>query len=294
MKLEPPRKSIAIRQWTRTDIDYVHESVSREGWGHTRRDIERCWKLEPKGCYIAEIQKKPVGHVFSICYGKIGWVGLLIVNPESRGQGVGFILMETAISYLKRVGAETIRLEAVQEAVPLYRRVGFIEEFDSLRFRRQHRPREESRLERGRILQMGDDDLVNVAQFDAPHFGVNRLAVLQSLYRDHQQLCFVAKRKGNIVGYVMARRTQDGFWIGPWVCLDSATAPYLFHALVKTIGNDDLGLRVGLSVLNTKGRRLMEKLGFELAGKSVHMVLGNRENQGDAKRIYGIGGPEKG
>jgi len=235
-----------------------------------------------------------VGHVFSICYGKIGWIGLLIVNPECRGQGVGSVLMETAVSYLQSAGAETVKLEAVREAVPLYRRIGFIEEFDSLRFLRQHRLGERPQITRGKTCQMRGEDLITVAQFDAPYFGANRLAVLQSVYRDHPQSCFVAKDSGKIIGYVMTRQTQDGFWIGPWVCLDSETARYLFHALVKTIGNDDSELRVGLPILNTSGRRLMEKLGFELTGKSVHMVFGNRENQGAVTHVYGIGGPEKG
>lgn len=294
MTLEQLRKSPAIRHWARVDIDYVFKSVSREGWGHTQRDVERCWELEPNGCFIAEFQNKPVGHVFAICYGKIGWIGLLIVNPESRGQGLGFSLMGTAVNYLKKVGAETIRLEAVKKAVPLYRRVGFIEEFDSLRFRRQPQPGKEPQFKSGETFQMRDDDLVNVAQFDTSYFGVNRLGVLQSLYGDHPQSCLVAKRRGNIVGYVMARRTQNGFWIGPWVCLNSATARHLFNALVKTIGDDTSELRVGLPALNTRGGRLMEKLGFELAGKSIHMVLGNRGNQGVVGQIYGIGGPEKG
>ena len=294
MTLNLLSRSVTIRHWTRADIDYVHESVSREGWGHTQRDVERCWKLEPKGCFIAEFQNKPVGHVFSICYGKIGWIGLLIVDPERRDQGVGSILMETAVSYLQNAGAETVELEAVQEAVPLYRRIGFIGEFDSLRFRRQPRPREKLQVKERKTFQMRGDDILNVAQFDALHFGVNRLAVLQSVYRDHSQLCFVAKHKGNVVGYLMARQTQNGFWIGPWVCLDSETARYLFHALLRTIGDDDSELRVGLPVSNTSGRRLMVKLGFELTGKSVHMVLGNRKNQGVAAHVYGIGGPEKG
>lgn len=294
MKLGSLHKSPAIRQWARVDIGYVYESVSREGWGHTQRDVERCWKLEPKGCFIAEFQNKPVGHVFSICYGKVGWIGLLIVNPENRGQGVGFALMETAVNYLKKAGAETIRLEAVPEAVPLYRRIGFTEEFDSLRFRRQLRSSQKLQVKRGKAFQMRGEDLTNLAQFDALHFGVSRLAVLQSLYGDYPQSCLVAKQKEDIVGYIMARGTQNGFWIGPWVCMDSMIALRLFHALLGIIGKDGSILRVGLPVSNTSGRRLMEKLGFELTSKSVHMVLGNMENHGVVGRIYGIGGPEKG
>ncbi len=294
MTLEPLRRSVIIRRWTSADIDYVYESVNREGWGHTKRDVERCWKLEPNGCFITEFQNKPIGHVFSIRYGKIGWIGLLIVNPERRGQGVGFVLMETAVNYLRKAGAETIRLDAVEGAVPLYRRLGFVEEFDSLRFRKQLRQNEVPGLKRERTLQMRDDDIANVAQFDAPHFGANRLAVLQSVYRDYPQLCFVAKEEGEIAGYVMARQMQNRFWIGPWVCLNSQTARHLFDTLIGTIEAKDFELRVGLPVLNMSGRELMEKLGFQLTGKSTHMVLGNKGNQGAVTNVFGIGGPEKG
>jgi hypothetical protein len=33
---------------------------------------------------MAEVQSKRVGHVFTVGYGKAGWIGLLIVNPENR------------------------------------------------------------------------------------------------------------------------------------------------------------------------------------------------------------------
>lgn|GEM_PF-287105 len=293
MTLEPLRRPVMIRHWMQADIDYVSESVSREDWGHTKRDVERCWKLEPNGCFIAEFQNKPVGHVFSIRYGKIGWIGLLIVNPESRGQNIGYALMKTTVDYLHRAGAETIRLEAVEKAVPLYQRLGFGEEFSSLRFHRQLQ-REKFQFEKAKTFQMCDDDVTKVAQFDAPHFGASRLSVLKSLYRDYPHLCFVAKEGGNIIGYVMARQTQNGFWIGPWVCLNSETARRLFSTLVDAIEGEDSELRVGLPVLNTSGRGLMDKLSFQLTGKSIHMVLGSRGNQGHITNVYGIGGPEKG
>lgn len=287
-------ESVKIRRWTQADIEYVADSVNREAWGHTKLDVERCWKLEPNGCFIAEFHSEPIGHVFSVCYGRIGWIGLLIVNPESRGQGVGSLLTQTAINHLQRRGAETIRLDGAEKAVPLYKRLGFVEEFDSLRFRGQlldmvkprHKPRTTSR--------MREDEVGKVAEFDALRFGTNRLPVLQSLYRDFSQYCLVAKHKQHIVGYVIARQTQRGFWVGPWVCLNSETAQDLFSGLVEVINREDAELRVGMPALNTRGQKLMEKLRFQLISKSIHMVLGNTKNQGRATYIYGIGGPEKG
>ena len=178
---------VSIRLWTERDIDYVAESVQREGWGHTRRDVERCWLFEPDGCFIAEADGRRVGHVFSVRYDKAGWIGLLIVDPKERAKGVGKKLMQSAISYLHKSGTETIRLEAVERAVPLYRRLGFKDEFSSLRFSKQVNERSSLRRSteakmRARIRLMQRDDIENVANFDSRFFGANRLRVIRSLY----------------------------------------------------------------------------------------------------------------
>lgn len=127
-------ESVVIRPWVSGDIDYVVQSVSREEWGHSRDEIERCWLWEPNGCLVAEVGHDKVGHVSSIAYGRLGWIGLLIVNPERRGKGIGTALMKKAVDHLRNSGVEMIRLEAIEEAVPLYRRLGFGAEFESLRY----------------------------------------------------------------------------------------------------------------------------------------------------------------
>jgi len=285
--------------WTQADIDYVTESVERERWGYTRQDIERCWLFEPRGCFIAEIQHKPAGHVFTINYGKTGWVGLLIVNPEQRGNGIGTILMQTAISYLQKTGVETIRLEAVEKAVPLYKRLGFREEFASLRFSKQIKQKEKRQSERSKgreIVNIQENDMDNVAKFDSKHFGASRLGVLRSLYADQPQNCFIASEKRKISGYILGRKIQNAHWIGPWVCENPETAEKLLCACIDSITapEEEKELKLGMPILNTDGIRLVKKLGFQLTSRSIRMVWGKPKYKGHITKIYGIGGPEKG
>ena len=289
---------VSIRLWTEGDIDYVVESVQREGWGHTRRDVERCWLYEPDGCFIAEAGGRRVGHVFSIRYDSAGWIGLLIVDPREREKGIGRMLMQNAISYLQKSGAETMRLEAVERAVPLYRRLGFKEEFDSLRFKRKvdqiNAPKRTKEAEMlGGVRLMQKDEIETVASFDSRYFGANRQRVLRSLCEDNPQLCFIAEKKGNTSGYIMARKVREAHWIGPWISEDSETAEGLFLVCVGALG-DETELRLGMPAPNNDGVTLMEKLDFELTGKSVRMVLGERQHAVHASGVYGIGGPEKG
>jgi len=70
---------VTIRPWTHADIDFVTE-CAQDLRGYTRPDIERYWQYEPKGCFIAELDREPIGHVFSIRYNKMGWIGLLFMQ----------------------------------------------------------------------------------------------------------------------------------------------------------------------------------------------------------------------
>jgi len=287
----------SIRLWTERDIDYVAESVRLEGWGHTRRDVERCWLYEPKGCFMAEAQGRRVGHAFSIRYGRAGWIGLLIVDPEERGRGAGTMLMQSAISYLQESGTETIRLEAVERAVPLYGRLGFKEEFDSLRFKKKVYQKSKLRHvekgeARGRTRRVQKGDLEAVAGFDRRYFGSGRLRVLRSLHEDYPQLCFVSERS-RLLGYIMARKTQEAHWIGPWISGDSETAESLLHVCVEAM-EGETELRLGMPAPSGDGVSLVRELGFELTRKSVRMVLGKRHHSVNTVGVYGIGGPEKG
>ena len=287
---------VRIRLWTGADIDFVAACVEREGWGYSKRDMERCWQFEPDGCIIAEIQDKPVGHVFSICYGKTGWVGLLIVNPENRDKGIGTILMQAAIRYLQKRGAETIRLEAVEKAVPLYKRLGFGEEFDSLRFSKQLAPKEKHKTHKENVFLMQESDIEKIAHFDSKYFGANRLRVLRSLYRESPLNCFVAKEKQRITGYIMSRKIGAVYRIGPWVCAKekAKAASDLFHRCSGIVKDKEPMFRLGMPALNTNGTKLMEQLGFAFVSKSVRMVWGKPKHKGEILGVYGIGGPEKG
>ena len=294
MTLTRSDDSVAIRTWKRVDLAYITESIQREGWGHAKRDVERCWSLEPNGCFVAESDGDLVGHVFSVLFGEIGWIGLLIVNPEKRGIGVGAALMEAAINYLEDRGARTVKLEAVGEAAPLYRRFGFVDAFDSLRFRGipQRSGKKPRKIETVSVIDEADID--EIAEFDARCFGANRLSILKSLHSDFPQYCFYAKENQRTNGYIMARKTLNGLWLGPWVSIGSQVAELLFSKLLEAIEEDGKDMRLGFPAVNTSAIKLVEKHGFHMVGKSIHMIRGDRENQGDLACIYGIGGPEKG
>ena len=124
----------SIRPFKDEDIDFAYKLDLMEQWNHTINDIKRVLSFEPNGCFMAEIGGESVGHVFSVSYGRLGWIGFLIVKAEYRRRGTGTLLMKRAMNYLLSRKAKTIKLEAVSKIANLYRKLGFVDEFDSLRF----------------------------------------------------------------------------------------------------------------------------------------------------------------
>jgi ribosomal protein S18 acetylase RimI-like enzyme len=285
---------VLIRTLVERDIDYVTESVNAEKWGYDRRDIERCWRYEPDGCFVAEIDNIPIGHVFSICYGKIGWIGLLRVDPEHRRRRIGRDLMRVTLNYQQGAGAEAIRLVARDEAVPLYLSLGFREEFEVIRFSRQIRRADSVNVDKQAwISQMRQKDIEDLAKFDCKYFGASRVCVLRSLYKDEPRLCFLAREGTRLLGYVMARRIRDAYYAGPWVCENPERAEDLLCACIGAV-SEETELRLDMGSLNENGTGLMRKLGFHVMGTTISMVWGERKHGGNSAGIYGIGGREKG
>ena len=289
---------LKIRKLKLDDLSFVLQNTEREGWNLLEKDVLRCYHLEAQGCFITEEDNKKLGHIFAFNYGKIGVIGMLIVRPKYRNRGIGTKLMEKAIQYLEKQGVETIRLEAVVKAVSLYKRLGFKKEFDSLRMERKVKKNENIEIDFSLIRQIKAEDLNKIAKFDVEYFGADRLKVLKAIYRDYPHLSFFAEKNSQIVGYIMARRTNNGFWIGPWVCnpkFSEAAKQLLNTCLSKVLEElEDFRVNIGVPAVNTYAVKFLKQEGFRMHSRSIRMFLGKKNLNEKIEGIYAIAGPEKG
>jgi ribosomal protein S18 acetylase RimI-like enzyme len=286
-------KPFSIRLFKESDIEFAYQTTKSEGWNYAKIDIERMFKYNPSGCFIAEINDKRVGHVFSVNYGKLGWIGLLIVTAEYRGKSVGTALMKKAITHLSSSGVETVRLEAVSAIATVYRKLGFVDEYDSLRFSGVSRKFASAASSNVKSLKRGM--IKEIAEFDAEYFGANRIKVLSSLYHDHPKLCFVSHAGSKLVGYIMCRKAQKGYRMGPWICNpeNPQAARELLTKCMETI-EENAKLYVGVPAINKKAVEILQDFGFEQYSRSIRMRFGNELKNERASGIFVIGGPEKG
>lgn len=285
---------VEVRTFSGTDVEFAVRSCQTIGWGYLPSDFERYLKSEPDGSFVAEWGGKPVGHVFSISYGTIGWIGMLVVLPEFRGRGIGALLTKTAIDYLRSKGADAIWLESVPKAITLYRRLGFKGAFDCLRLRKS---REIGlKLSSGnRVEKMKTEDVDEVASFDATYYMANRAKTISLLYHEYPHLCFVKRMGTRLLGYAMCRSTETGYRIGPCAYnpdYPEAAGELLLHCVARL--GDKTEISVGTPSPCRDGLRILQELGFELRSSSMRMYLGEPGYQGDPRGIFAIGGPEKG
>jgi ribosomal protein S18 acetylase RimI-like enzyme len=286
-------KSTFVRKLAREDLDFAFEMTVAEQWNDRPEDIKRVFDFEPKGCFIAEVDNKPAGHVFAITYGKLGWIGLLIVKTEHRRMGIGRLLMTKAEEYLLSRDVETVKLEAVPEISDLYRKLGFVEEYDSFRYvgtTERGRPSKDSS-----IVSIKETDIASLADFDARFFGAPRNRVLAKLCHEYPELCLVSRSGSRIDGYVMCRKALSGYKLGPWVC-DPEKSEIAEELLVQCTAKLEPKSQVyiGVPAPNHFALGILERLGYSKCSHSIRMRFGKKLENECVEGVFAIGGPTKG
>lgn len=253
----------------------------------TPEDYQRILKFSPEGCFIAEKNGKDVGIVVTTDYGEIAWIGNLVVLPSHRGEGIGTELMRQAINYLKSTGTQSIRLDGVPQAIPLYRRLGFKDEYWSTRHTGVAQRRSETRCKPMKL-----DDLDEVAGLDLAAFKAPRRGLLEYVHQKYPELCYVIRDKAELQGYIMAKRTLGQVKIGPWIALNHEVAEQLLQAVMNKVEGSNIW--VGTPEKNKNALKILEENNFQAHTSSLRMCHGDCSVVERVEKIYGLGGPDKG
>ena len=262
--------SITIRTFGEIDIDFAVAQTSREGWDNTPSTFRVCLAHDPDGCFIAEVGGCRAGMITTTCYECSAWIGNLIVTPDHRRRGIGRYLMEHAIGQIEARGIRTVRLEADPMGVRLYRRLGFINQFESPRFTKQP-PHTVGSCP---VERLQAADLDTVAAFDAACFGEDRRRMLAELI-GISHAAYGIRENGRIVGFAMALPAACGIRLGPCVAENPPTAERLVTAVLA----DFPGETVIAAVPENNGRmtQLLETKCFTRTSSCLRMTRGEAQ-----------------
>jgi GNAT superfamily N-acetyltransferase len=263
-----------LRTLTPKDIGFALEQIHREGWVSSRAVFASIVEHDPAGGLVAESPDGPAALLTTANFGSTGWIGHLIVLPEHRKIGLGTRMMHKAMEHLQMHGVSTIRLEADPPGMGIYQRLGFVEDFESLRFRATRSPQPSP------AAPLQEKDLADILALDMKITGEDRGSYLQILYKNSSQ-ALVIRRDNRLTGYLLAMPTSDGVNLGPFLAEDRESAADLLNAAPGGVTT------IGIPAPNQAGAALLQDLGFEPRPACTRMYLGPRPEQ-NAACIYGI------
>jgi ribosomal protein S18 acetylase RimI-like enzyme len=222
-------------------------------------------------------------------YGKSGFIGELIVHTDQRSKGLGATLLKHAIAYLKNIQAETIYLDGVLKAVPLYERHSFHKVYRSWRFSGNLVGKSSKN-----VRPMEADDLKQVYALDREAFGADRSFFIRRRMEIYPELCYVMEDGEKICGYITGRDYPERLYAGPWIVEDKIENP---QDLLLSLALQARGRPINIGVLdaNLKACDLVRSLGFDAREDSPwRMALGWPDDLGTSPTCLAIGSAAKG
>jgi GNAT superfamily N-acetyltransferase len=280
------KAAIEIRLLFESDIPAAMRLKEAAGWNQTEDDWRRLLLLEANGCFAAVKNGRLVGTTTTTTYsGDLAWIGMVLVDPQERQQGIATTLMNVALDYLNGKVA-TVKLDATSQGKPVYEKFGFrveslVERWVGTGSSREHN------------TEVIDDDAVrDVLALDEFAFNADRSELIEDLIRTASVTPVLSRAAdGTLSGYALARSGTNADYVGPVVAKD----PPQVESLLDQVLNQLHGRRVYID-FNTEcsaGTNVLSNRGFVKERDLIRMSIGEPGKK-TSSLVAAIAGPEIG
>ncbi len=254
-------------------LDGADELRHLVGWNQLMEDWRHLLAMEPGGCFAALQDDEVVGTVTTISYGRaLAWVGMMLVHPAHRRRGIGALLMDRAIGYLRSMGVLCVKLDATPAGQPLYEKLGFVAESTLQRWQRIGEGAAFSPpgpTEGVRDLRPADWPLVEA--LDTRSFGLARPRLIESLALRARKI-LVWPENGPVAGWGLLRPGALAGYLGPVACSNNEGAYAIVSALLAEAG--PLPVFWDIPDRNLEAQSAARRLGFAAQRPLTRMRLG--------------------
>jgi len=280
-----PAPAIQIRLLLESDIPSAMRLKEAAGWNQTEADWRRLLLLEPNGCFGAVTDGRLVGTTTTTIYDELAWIGMVLVDPEHRRQGIAGKLMNAALDYLNGK-IETIKLDATALGQPVYEKFGFEVESD---IERWSGPGKSAVVET--LPLMNQEAVRDLLSLDRFAFNADRSKLMEKLV---DEACvspvLIRAADGTLNGYGLARSGTNKTYVGPVV----ANYPHLIETLLDRMLSQLPGREVYIDINKEciVDTRILSDRGFVKERDLVRMVKGH--GQKTSPLVVAIAGPEVG
>lgn len=287
----PDNFTFKIRPMITNDLNQAISLSNSEGWNQTEKD----WKLLLENpiniCIVAEYDNKVIGTATALNHSdKIAWIGMVLVDKSFRGRGVGKRLLTNIIGALKNV--DSIKLDATPAGLPLYQKLGFIDEYKIYRMINPELHSFKKQPFNYEPVNIDQKSFSDVLKLDKRIFGNARTYLLQTLLRNYPAKAYLIKRNKKIDGYMFGRDGVRFNYIGPVFAFSHDSARILISKALESLNNQP----VALDILQDKEDLIkwLESLGFVKHRHFIRMYLKSNSYSGLIEYQYLISGPEFG
>jgi GNAT superfamily N-acetyltransferase len=262
-------------------------------WNQVAADWRFFLTSSPDGCRVAvDDSGRVIGTVATITYGRVfTWIGMVLVDPERRGAGIGTRLLHEALGAIGN--ATTPRLDATPAGRRVYVPLGFEEEYE---LQRMVRPptfglrTDAFSVQRDRVRHMSAKDFADIAPFDGEVFGADRRALLERCRVEAPEYTWIVGDT-RVNGYLFGRHGHAFEHLGPLVAHDEETARLLVGTCLSAHSGKSF-------VIDTPSRASwtgwLASAGFTEQRPFTRMRRGVRRYRDRVDQLFAIAGPEFG
>lgn len=261
------------------DLPAALRLTQTENWSHRLEDWEFHYRLG-RGWVACNAEGTLLGTILWWPYGEaFGTVGLVVVDRQQQGKGIGRQLMEVV---LNEAGNRHLQLVATQAGLKLYQYCGFREQ-GGIEQRQGMPVLKPVAAPRGVNLRaVTRDDFRALCELDAKTLGANRGEVINAILDVGTGV--LAEQKGQLAGFALKRSSGRGQVIGPVIAGDQTLAMALIsHHLNASAGF----MRVDVPASATELSACLDAMGLVRVDRVTLMLRGDAHT-GHAAEIYGL------
>ena len=225
----------AIRMMTEFDLSAALMLSTSVGWNQIAADWQRMLLLEPDGCFVAEQNGEIVGTTLCCTFGPVAWLAMVIVREDQRGCGLGRELVRTGLDYARQKGARTIRLDATRLGEAVYRKLGFVPQFELVRMGGIVRSPTSSNVPVHQIASATPAQFEEIILLDQAGTRTDRGKLLLRLFSEWSPWLAISSA-GQIDGFLASRQGRLSTQFGSMSGTESAAMDLLNHALTNSCG----------------------------------------------------------
>jgi hypothetical protein len=271
-----------VRTMRRDEVQLAVDWAAQEGWNPGLHDAPCFHAADPEGFLIAEADGEPVGCISAVSYaGRFGFIGLYIVVPARRGQGIGLRLWKAGMT---RLSGQVIGLDGVAAQQANYSRSGFTLAWRNVRFAGLARPVPEAPPRH--VVPLSAVNFTALCRMDRSVFPAPRDAFLHAWCAMPDSTGLAWLDGGELGGWGVIRRCREGHKIGPLVAAKSAIASALYAGLCGAVPAGD-AVYLDVPMPNTNAVAMAEANGMSSVFETARMYAGPAP-ECDLNAVYGV------